>query len=83
MFFKVSALKIFAIFACKPLCLSLFIIVAGPKAYSFIEKRFQDRCFPVSIVELLRTAFYIEHLWWLLLQVTVQNSKRVPGQSLF
>ena len=25
-------------------------------------------CFPVNFVQLLRTPFYIEHLWWLLLK---------------
>ena len=36
---------------------SVFSKVAGLKA----------RCFPLNIAEFLRTSFFIEHLWWLLL----------------
>ena len=36
-------------------------------ACTFIKKRLQHRCFPVNIEQFLRTAFFIEHLWWLLL----------------
>ena len=45
----------------------LFNKVAGLKAYNFIKKRLQHRCFPVNIAKLLRTAFFIEQLRWLLL----------------
>ena len=38
------------------------------KVYNFIEKRLQHMCFPVNIVKFLKTAFFIEHLWWLLLE---------------
>ena len=37
------------------------------KAYNFIKKRLQQRCFPVNIAKFLWTAFFIEHLLWLLL----------------
>ena len=33
----------------------------------FIKKRLQNSCFPVNIVKILKTAFFIEHPWWLLL----------------
>ena len=46
---------------------SLFNKVAGLKAYKFIKKRLWQRCFLVNIVKLLKTAFFIEHLCWLLL----------------
>ena len=36
-------------------------------AGNFIKKRLQHRYFLVNIVKLLRTAFFIEHLSWLLL----------------
>ena len=45
----------------KHLCWSLFLI----KLQTFIEKRLQQRCFPVNIAKFLRTAFFTEHLWWL------------------
>ena len=45
---------------------SLFSKVAGLLACNFIQKKLQHGCFPVNIVELLRIAIFIEHLWWLL-----------------
>ena len=32
------------------------------------KKRFWHRCFPVNFAKFLRTPFFIEHLWWLLLE---------------
>ena len=46
---------------------SVFNIIAGLKGCRFIEKRLQHRRFPVNIVKLLRTFFFVEHLRWLLL----------------
>ena len=60
-FFKVGILKNFTIFTEKHLCRSL-------KAYNFNKKRLLHRCFPVNIAKVLRTALFIEHLWWLLLK---------------
>ena len=39
------------------------------KSY-FIKKILEHRCFPVNIAKLLRTAFFTEHLGWLLLGIT-------------
>ena len=33
-----------------------------------MKKKLWHRCFPVNFVKFLRTPFFIEHLWWLLLQ---------------
>ena len=59
----------------KHLCWSLFLMTLQAhlqenilKVYNFIEKRLQHMCFPVNIVKFLKTAFFIEHLWWLLLK---------------
>ena len=49
---------------------ALFNKVTSLKAYSFIKKRLQHRCFALNIGKLLRTASFIEHLWWLLLKKT-------------
>ena len=43
-------------------CLSL-------KACNFIKKRLWHKCFPVNIANFLRTAFFIKHIWWLLLEL--------------
>ena len=68
MFFRIGVLKNFVIFKGKTTELeSPFNKVADLQAYKFIEKRLQLRCFPLNIAKSLRTAFFIEHLWWLLL----------------
>ena len=40
---------------------------AGLKAWNFIKKRLQHYCFAVKLAKILRTPFFIEHLWNLLL----------------
>ena len=39
----------------------------GLKPATLLKKRLWHRCFPVNFVIFLRTPFFIEHLWWLLL----------------
>ena len=34
---------------------------------TLLKKRLCHRCFPVNFVKFLRTPFFTEHLWWLLL----------------
>ena len=34
---------------------------------TLLKKRLWHRCFPMNFGKFLRTPFYIEHLWWLLL----------------
>ena len=41
--------------------------VAGVKAFNFIKKRLQHRCFPMNIAKFSGTDFFIEHLRLLLL----------------
>ena len=43
----------------------------GLQACNFIKKRLQQRCFPVNIAKILRTAFFKEHLGRLLLRLTL------------
>ena len=62
--------KNFAKFAGKHQCQSLFFSkVAGLRCATLLKKRLWHRCFPVNFVKLLRTPFFTEHLWWLLLNV--------------
>ena len=65
MFFRIGVLKKIMIFTGKPQCWNLFLIKM--QAYNFLKKRLQCRCFPVDITKCFRTAFFVEHLWWLLL----------------
>ena len=37
------------------------------QACNFIKKRLQYRYFPMKFAKFLRTPFFTEHLWWLLL----------------
>ena len=35
---------------------------------TLLKKRLWHRCFPVNFAKFLRTPFFTEHLWWLLLK---------------
>ena len=66
-FIKISSLKNFAIFIGKQQ--SHFKKFAGLEARKSVKRRLQHRCFSVKIAKVLRTAFSIEQLWWLLLEL--------------
>ena len=53
--------------------------VAGLKACNFTKKRPKHGSFPLNIAKFLRTAFFIEHLRWLLLTVLPHYSKVTWG----
>ena len=38
---------------------------------TLLKRRLWYRCFPVNFVKFLRTPFFREHLWWLLLYATM------------
>ena len=42
-------------------------IIWGLRPATLLKKRLWHRCFPVNFVKFLRTHFFTEHLWWLLL----------------
>ena len=46
---------------------SLFKKVSCLRIATFLRKRLWHRCFPVNFAKFLRTTFFIEHLWLLLL----------------
>ena len=52
---------------CFPVLESLLKKVSGLEAHKANKRRLQHRCFPVNIAKFLKTAFSIEHPWWLLL----------------
>ena len=67
-FCKKGILRNFSKFTGKHLCQSLlFNNVAGLRPATLFKKRLWHRCFPVNFAKFLRTPFFIEHLWWLLL----------------
>ena len=51
---------------------SLFDKVTCLMAFNFIKNRPSQRCFPVNITKCLRIAFFMVHLWWLLLKMVEQ-----------
>ena len=68
MFCRKGVRRNFAKFIRKHLCQSLFLNkVGGPRPATLLKKRLRHRCFPVNFVKFLRTPFFIEHFWWLLL----------------
>ena len=71
---KEAALKNFAVFTGKHLCL----LTRG----SFIKKRHQHRCFPVNISKCLRTTILKNSCQRLLLRLTLESHPRVPPQGL-
>ena len=48
---------------------SLFYKVAGLRPATLLKRRLWHRCFPVNFAKLLRTHFFTENLWWLLLKL--------------
>ena len=49
-------------FTGKHVCQSLL------RPATLLKKRLWHRCFPMKFAKFLRTTFFTEHLWWLLLQ---------------
>ena len=67
-FCKKSVLRNFTKFTGKHLCQSLFFNkVAGLRPATLLKKRLWHRCFAANFVKFLRTPFFTEHLWSLLL----------------
>ena len=68
MFCKKGVLRNFTKFTGKHQCQSLFFNkVAALRPATLLKKRLWHWCFPVNFAKFLRTAFFTEHLWWLLL----------------
>ena len=84
---KVSPSQVFSCEYCKifknssfyrtPLMLLLYLFntVAGLKTSNIIKSRLQHKCFPVKFAKVLRTTFFTEHLWWLLLNKSNKSTK--------
>ena len=71
-FCKKGVLKNFAKFTGKHLCQSLFFNkVAGLRPVTLLKKRLWHRCFAMNFAKFLRTPFGTEHLWWLLLMLSL------------
>ena len=64
-FSKKGVLRNFTKFTGNHQCQSL--TSCKPQAVTLLKKKLWHRCFPMNFVKFLRTPFFIEHLWWLLL----------------
>ena len=52
------------------MCQSLFFDkVAGARPATLFKKRLWYGCFPVNFAKFSRTSFFIEYLWWMLLNI--------------
>ena len=68
----------------KHLCQSLcFSKGAGLRPATLLKKSLWHTCFPVNLVKFLRSPFFIEHPWWLLLNLKLQNCNSVFLSNLF
>ena len=67
MFFKMGVLKNFIILTRKHLYRSPFLLKLQAEACNFIKKETLAQVFPVNSAKFSRTAFFTEHLQWLLL----------------
>ena len=54
----------------NPCARASFLIKLQAEAYNFIKKGTLAQVFSCEFCEILRTPFYIEHLWWLLPKVS-------------
>ena len=50
-----------------------FLIKLQAAPATLLKKGLWHRCFPVNFAKFLRTPFFTEHLWWLLLLLLVKN----------
>ena len=71
-FYKKGVLKNFTKFTGKHLRQSLFFNnVAGLTPATLLKKGLLHRRFPVNFAKFLRTPFFIENVWWLLLYLSI------------
>ena len=72
--FKIGVLKKSPIFTGVFHRSLFFNKAAGLRPATLSKMRPLRTCFPVNIAQFLRTSFFIEHLWWLLLELVYKNT---------
>ena len=63
-FYKIDVLKHFR--SSRPVCL---------RPSTLLKMRLWHRCFPMNFLKVLRTPYFTEHLWWLLLRFCIIHRK--------
>ena len=71
-FCKKVVLRKIAKFTAKHLCL---------RPATLLKKRLWHRCFPVNFAKFLRTTFFIDHLWWLLVNFFTESHPKRNGNA--
>ena len=71
-----DVLKNFAKFTRKHLCQSLSFYKVAGLSLEILAQRFWYRYFPVNFAEILKNTFFIEHYWWLVLEIVVHTLER-------
>ena len=64
----------------------LFLLLFDVKCLLFGEIFIWHKCFPVNFAKFLRTPFFIEHLWWLILALedgSIGSGVFVDSQKTF
>ena len=72
-FYKKGFLKKFSKFTEKQLLESLFNKVAGLRHATLFKKRLRCKYIPLHFEKFLKTSFYTENFWWLLLFSAAEN----------
>ena len=67
MFFKLGVLKSFANFTGSHLCWSLFLENLHAGGMQLYKRKTTTKTSTVKFAKFLKTSFFSEHLWWLLL----------------
>ena len=84
MFCEKDVYRNFAKFTGKHLCQTLFFNeVATLRPASLLKKRLWHKFFRVNFVKFLRIPFFIEHLWWLLLEFLLASLVPLLTQLLY
>ena len=74
MFFTIGVIKNFTNFIGKHLCASLFLIKLQAVRILTLSNRDSNTMFSIKIcAKFLRTLFFTEHLWWLLLMFGLKS----------
>ena len=68
---------------CSRVSFLIKLQASGHRPATLSKKRLWHRCLPVNFVKFLRTPFYKEHLWWLLLKLVRPSELRMFRYSLF
>ena len=77
-----GVLRNFAKFTVKHVCqIFFFNKVPCLRPVTLLKNSLWHRCFPVNFVKFLRTSFFTEHLWWLLLKQVKPKSNKVAAAA--